>query len=191
MLLGVDEVYPVDEITRGYIDQQLTKLNAHHFCNTPYITYVDSDCIFTQPCCVTDLFHNNKAILLKTPYSVFAEAEKKTGIKQNVLNWKHITENILGFDVEYEYMRRFPLTFSRYTLTGLETYNIKEYARKLTDNSLSEFNLMGAYAEKHHPELYYFVDTEKNDLPPLYCHQFWSWGGISKEIRSRIEEILA
>lgn len=55
----------------------------------------------------------------------------------------------------------------------------------------SEFNVMGAIAERFMPEKFRFIDTNVEELPPLYCKQFWSWGGITPEIAAEIEKTLA
>lgn len=186
IVANVDEIYMRNEKCKGYIDQQLTKLLAHTYTASQYITYVDSDCIFTQPCDVTDLFKDGCPVLLKTPYAQFSTSD-------NVYKWKGITQHFVGYHVDYEYMRRFPLTFDRRTLVGIANDYpwLHRDAVKIPDNGFSEFNIMGAYADKYHPYLYSWVDTATDPLPELYCKQYWSWGGLTDVIRDEIEEVLA
>jgi hypothetical protein len=184
-----DRLHLRTEQTHGYIDQQITKLRAHHYTTSERILFVDSDCVFFQPCTVDDFTRDGKPLLLKTAYEVFRRYEIETGKRQNVLCWQKITENLIGFPVEFEYMRRIPMMHLAETLACIEAQypHLMDKARRIRDNSFSEFNIMGAIAEKYLADHYVFSDTESEPLPPKYCEQYWSWGGMSNELKETLE----
>lgn len=151
--------------------------------------YVDSDCVFFEHCKPENFYKNDLPILLKTAYQVFADRQNSTGRIQNVLNWKQVTETALGFVVEYEYMRRIPIIFRRETLETLHSAypEIIQYCERISGNNLSEFNILGAIADKYHPELYHIQNTETELLPKKYAEQYWSWGGMTLELKDHLE----
>jgi hypothetical protein len=161
----------------GYVAQQFDKLDAHTYVDTDYILYSDSDCIYTAPFDTSLLFHDDLPILCMTPYT---QLEGDGGHA-----WKAITENLLGFPVQYEYMRRFPIIHRRQTVSDLA----KDYpnlAPKVVGRHVSEFNLIGAYAHRYR-HLYHFTE----DCSPVPCKQFWSWSGMTEEERQIIKDILS
>lgn len=164
----------------GYVYQQYCKLLAFDYLHTNYIMYIDSDCVFKRPINPNDLFVDGKPIIYKTPYERIDSP------------WKQITEDAIGFPVEWEYMRRHPFTYHRSTLVELFRYKpgIYEYTKaRAASRSFSEFNYIGAYAEKFESDKYHFHDTEYG-LPDPFIHQLWSWGGVTEQVKNEIEEIL-
>lgn len=161
--------------TDGYVAQQFDKLDAFKYVHTDTILFSDSDCIYTGPFDVSTMFDGDKPILGMTPY---------TQIEGDAYNWKAITENLLGASVDFEFMRCFPIIHRTDTLRQL-AYDIPHLPRKVTGRNISEFNLIGAYAF-HHNHPYKFTV----DVPQYPCRQFWSWGGITPEIRTEIESYL-
>lgn len=162
----------------GYIDQQINKLMSYQYTDAEYILFVDSDVCFTRPVNVLEYFKDGKPIILKTKYESVGDA----------ICWKEPTESLINSTLEYEYMRRLPILYKASTiqnagdLAGL--YRLSRLER------LSEFNLVGAYADLHDNENYHFIDTEKEQYPPNSVKQNWSWGGLSEEIKNELEEIL-
>lgn len=174
-------VHFVPDHRNGYIHQQVVKLLADTYCRSDRILFVDCDCVFFAPFCPGDFLRGSKPMLLKTRYGDLGGGEC----------WKPITEHYLGGTVEFEYMRRMPLIFDRRTLESLRTAypSLLGQLDKLTDRQFSEFNALGAFAERTHPELYTIIDTA-DEIPPKFAEQFWSWGGITPEIRTKIEAML-
>lgn len=186
----VDHIHPVEPRTsRGYLDQQITKLRAHHYTDADQILYVDSDCLFAAPATPETFMRDGKPLLLKTAYDVFRSHQQRTGEKQNVLCWQPITEAAIGFPVAYEYMRRLPILHDVRTLLEVETRypRMIDHIRSIHGNGFSEFNALGAVAERYLSDLYHIQDTETEPLPPIVCEQSWSWGGISDEKREHME----
>jgi len=178
---GADIQY-VGDTVNGYITQQVFKLNAHTRIPDEHILFVDSDCVFTNPVSVLDYMSGGKPCWLKTKYGSLDGGEV----------WKAITEKAVGWPVAWEYMRQLPILVLRSTLAGFQTQFPKLNTKllRLTTRQFSEFNALGAYAEKFQEDQYVFVDTDTSP-PHTTVRQFWSWGGMTDEIRAEIEEVLA
>lgn len=183
-------VHTVKERTTGYIDQQISKLQAHHYTSCEEILYVDSDCCFFSNFTPDSFKQEGLPILLKTPYKEFLDYQEKTGEKQSVLHWQPITELAVGFPVEYEYMRRLPALYNASTLRLIESIypKLQQYCCKVPHSSFSEFNFIGAIIERYQPEQYSILNTTTNPLPEKVAEQRWSWGGISPEIQRQLDE---
>jgi len=50
---------------------------------------------------------------------------------------------------------------------------------------------MGAIAEKHQPQEYYYLDTTIDTPPEKVAEQRWSWGGLTLEIQRELELICS
>lgn len=176
---------PCDSLPDDYLGQQLTKLNADKYCAGEFITHVDSDCVFTTPTRPEDLFDGNKPIFYFTPYSLIETP------------WQPITSKALKTTVSYEYMRRMPLTFPRASyqrfreyMRALHNKEIAHYIIEQPNKEFSEFNAIGAYCHQAETGSFTFVNTHENEIPPARLNQFWSWGGVTQEIQTQIEEVL-
>lgn len=165
----------------GYIHQQMVKLAADTKCASENILFVDSDCVFFAPFCPEDFMRNGKPILLKTRYGALGDGDV----------WKGITESYLGGTVEWEYMRRMPMMLSSITLRKLRSAypRLLDQLDELSDRRFSEFNALGAFADRDHPEIYTIIDTE-TEIPPRVAEQFWSWGGIHPDTLQKIKAML-
>lgn len=173
---------------RGYLFQQWIKLNAHTYSDADYILFVDSDCVFTKSTTPNDFIKSGKPVILKTPYETIPE----------VKFWKDLTELTLKQEVEFEYMRRLPLLYRRDTIENclkhvdkLHEEGLQMFIANRPVHEFSEFNLLGAYAEKHEGERYKFLDTTKIDLPETHIDQGWSYGGLKQSKRVEMERLLS
>lgn len=173
--------------TDDYVGQQATKMMADTWCTSDAICFVDSDVIFCKKITPETIISDAGCIrTIKTSYSTIE------------CPWQSITENAVGFPVEFEYMRRMPLTYNRdllvFTRNHIEKTHgrtFQQFIKEVPGRNLSEFNILGAIADKFMPEKFSFIDSNKDPLPELYAKQFWSWGGVSDEIKQQIEEILS
>lgn len=168
----------------GYINQQIAKLNADRFCEGDLICFHDSDCLFTRPNTPLDLLRDGRPMMIYTPYSQVGDA----------ICWKAPTEECLQTHVDYEFMRRFPLTYRASTLKNLRSW-FPSTGRGLLDNhiarrsSFSEFNALGAYAFIHERGKYSWIDSSKDPLPTPHVRQFYSHAGLDANL-SEINAIL-
>lgn len=174
----------------GYIDQQWTKLIADHLCpDADYIIHVDSDCIWTAGW--EGLFRDGKPLLLKTPYT---DLVGSGGAEV----WQDVTEEALGFRPEFEYMRRQPMVFprklyqmARDALNAAHEEGLWKWFPTIGHRRFSEFNVLGAVADKWLNEEFCWIDTTGGaSLPETVMRQGWSWGGMTPEIKQEWEGIL-
>ena len=174
-------IYYVLGSDNGYIQQQAIKLAADIYCSSDYILFVDSDCVFFRIFMPSSFMHNGKPVLMKTRYGNLGGAEA----------WKAITESIVGWEVEFEYMRRLPLMYRKDTLRKFRERfpSLLPKLSVMESRDFSEFNALGAFIEKEDKEGYYIADTEDWVLDAV-AKQFWSWGGISPDIRNEMEEMI-
>lgn len=168
-----------------YVGQQATKMMADTWCRSDIICFMDSDTIFIKPFCPDNIAHNGRVRLLKTPYT---EVETP---------WQELTARIVGFPVEFEYMRRHPLSypteflpFARRHISETQGKSFEEFIRDIPGGRLSEFNALGAIADKLKPEMIEWLDTTGIELPELFVLQHWSHGGLTPEIKEQMEGIL-
>jgi len=169
-----------------YVGQQATKMTADTWCKADAICYVDSDVIFTREFTPADVLDDDRVRLLKTPYSCI-----KTP-------WQSLTIRDVGFHVDWEYMRRFPLSHARQTLEVARRHMewvhhkpFEHYMREIPGRGFSEFNVLGAVADRFLPDQYSLLDTTTEPLPETHARQFWSHGGLTPQIVEEIENVLA
>lgn len=190
-----------DETEDGYLAQQITKMYADVTLDyqPDYILHVDSDVIFTRPTTPQDFFGIAKLpIWYYTPYSAIETP------------WQPITEKFMGRRIENEFMRRFPILVPRWLYPRVREFCnkqhgmiISQYIRNQPLRAFSEFNVLGAYAWEFHRSMFDFVNTITAgqrwddaqggmvyEMPEPMAKQYHSWGGITPEIRTEIENTL-
>ena len=158
------ELHVVEEYGDGYLYQQFIKMTAYKYCDSQFIMYVDSDCIFDKHINIQSLVSNGQPEILYTHYSKVGEA----------ICWKQCTERFMNDVVEFEFMRRLPLIYHRETLETI--HNLEPNLESVVMNSgrFSEFNALGAWAFVHQKDKYSFVNTDNwKPVDPLGV-QLWS-----------------
>lgn len=186
--LTAETIIEVEDMQDGYIGQQLTKMEAWKYTDADCVLFWDSDVIATEPIDIyTEYFKEGKPILYKTRYSSLPGCP-----------WKGITEKAVGFDVEWEYMRRMPIIHLRETLIDCYSFvesvvkmPLGEYLEAQPNRAFSEFNVIGVVADLSAWDGYTILDTESIDMPPNKVYQGWSWGGLTPEVREVINKALA
>lgn len=175
----------------GYIAQQITKLEADRWVDEDYTLYWDSDLLLTRGV---------------EPWTFVTEAGKPwwlyeaySRLSGNVLAWKEATQHATGEGVVVnEYMRRHPfcvptrmLLWARQHLERVHHQGWREFVAGLS--AFSEYNYLGAYFHLHHPAAFQWVDVGQtpDQGPPPCARQFWSWGGLTPEVRAEMDAILA
>ena len=171
-----DTIYAPPVHQDGYVDQQHTKLRAIAYVpeDATHVIHIDSDCLVVAN--LMDLFIDGKPVMLKTPWEL---------IDKDASVWRGVTAHYMGFDPEFEYMRRMPLVYPSRIYNDLTIYLENRHGpwgnwfHKIENRRLSEFNLLGSYADRFMNEEFHWVDTSKDPLPPLKAIQGWSWGGFA------------
>lgn len=170
-----------------YLGQQVTKMTAWKYTEAEEVVFVDSDVVVTQPITPDSFRKGNKLFFYKTRYTLIPH--EHGGF------WKAITEKAIGFPVEYEYMRRLPLAYRVDTLKNVCEYMrglnhpVESYIIGQPNREFSEFNAIGAYIDRFEKDKYTILDTD-GGVEPALIRQFWSWGGITKDVQQEINEIL-
>jgi glycosyltransferase involved in cell wall biosynthesis len=184
--LTAEKIVTCPVYKEDYLGQQVSKIEAYKYSNAECIVFIDSDCHFTRKTNLQEeIFENGKPILYKTRYERVGDA----------IVWKGITENTVGAEVAYEYMRRMPMVFMRRTLQDASLFirlkhdkEVSEYVMSQPGRHFSEFNYLGAFADINENDLYVIKDTEKEGCGNDYIKQKWSWGGITGDIKKELEE---
>ncbi len=182
---------------RGYIAQQLDKLECYKYIDTEHVLFVDCDNIFNGPYDINKLwFHEGLPTLYMTSYTALTPAPediaeqiaRTSGVKIDKhrygLHWQDVVEKYMFIRPEYEYMRTIPLIHRTETIKECsQTYpHLIDKAHLIQDNDYSEFNFIGTFAHLNkHP--YHFTD----EIPPLPAKNFWSYGGITADIKTQID----
>lgn len=176
------EVHLVNRWEDDYLGQQSDKLYSDMYCRNRYIMCLDSDCVLTQELKPEYLFVNHKPLWLYED------------VPPNASPWPKITEEILGFDPKYEFMRRHPFVFDRECLIEFRRFMFNKFNQALhltikqrPFHSFSEFNAYGAWCYRHARDNYSWATP---DMAPVLVKQYRSWDGLTDEIRAEIEAIL-
>ncbi len=154
-----------NKTTIGYAMQQILKLSWTHYTDADVAFMIDSDCIFKSPVHMRDFFSDGGEKLIWF-YRQWEKAEW-------AIQWKPITEYILGYPPKYETMvcqgfmfdRKLTFEFAyniyhRFTKSPIQPFYIDTYA--IRNNSLwkcvelnpkllelSEYNAFGNYIIDH------------------------------------------
>lgn len=175
----------------GYTYQQVCKLNADKYVKSDIVVHVDSDVLFTRPVTPDDFLVNGKPLWLKTPMVEVVAGDKNSHAHATAMR------EFSGEESEWEFMRRAPEVIPRWAYGCFRDYarelhgmSFEEWAMNRGFRGVTEFNHIGFFLHKEFPNLIHFHDT-RFGLPELFVRQFWSWGGLTEEVRAEIEQILS
>jgi hypothetical protein len=195
------------EHPRGYLWQQVCKMYADTKTNADMILVTDSDTLFTQPVTPESFMHEGKPIWLYTPWTSEMLAHPGTA------TWKKVMTEFFGVEPPAEFMRRQPFMFPSSVLATLRTFcvmkhdaTLEEYVMNqkafclqkhgvslseyiMNQKAFSEWNVTGFHCWLHHRDLFHWVDSSVDELPPLRVNQMWSHDPIEKNIEE-IRRIL-
>jgi hypothetical protein len=170
-----------------YLGQQVTKLHADLYTQADLIFHVDADCIFMRATKPRDLAPDSRPVVVTQPIAELGRHYP----------WRLPTEEFLGFKVELDFMQQPPFVYPRWLYPivrhhcrQLHGRSIEEHVLSRPPRGFSEFNVLGAYAHRYHGENFDFRRADGPHVPPPHCDWYWSWGGITTEIRARIEEAI-
>ena len=176
----------VATVADDYLGQQITKLQADTFTDAEFIAHVDSDCIFNRPTTAAELVAGGRPRIVTCTLDELGRHHP----------WRAPTEAFLGEAVAFDYMQQPPFVYPRGLYGRVRAFciaqhdvTIERYVGACPPRGFSEFNVLGAYAHRHAPELLEFVSRES--APKPCCDWYWSWGGLDAGSRQRIERALA
>lgn len=187
--LSRERVISCSNYSNDYLGQQVTKLTAFKYSDADRILFIDSDVIILKPITPDTFMLGKKIQMYKTKYD-----REKLG---DACCWQRITKNAIGFEPEFEYMRRLPLMYWRETLVKVYEFMekrglpVEAHVMAQPNKEFSEFNLLGAFADAFEKDKYEIQDTDITPISPPVLKQYWSWGGLSDAIKTEIETLLA
>jgi len=145
------------KINNGYIRQQYIKLFSEQYVphDTDFICHVDSDNIFTD--------HHDPSVYFKDDKPILG-IQKWSHMPNTV--FKPWTDQTLEYESDYNFMRRMPLVYHADLFPKLRKHisnlkgDIVDYLNTL--ETISEYNLLGAYAYKFTRESFHWIDVKEN-----------------------------
>lgn len=187
--LTAERVIKVKESGTPYMFQQAVKMYADTYTDADFISFVDSDCVFTEPVTPETFMTDGKVNWLHTPWEHIADETSKV--------WREVMRRCVGKDAPAEFMRRHPQMIPRWALEEFRGFvaqkhgvSLEHYILSQPGRSFSEFNCIGFYLWLHHYDKIHWIDTSEG-IPPTVLKQFWSWGGLTPEIEREIKSLLS
>ena len=180
-------VIGVQPFADDYIGQQHTKLKATDYSDAEVICFWDSDTVAAHPVDLSDLLFNGDRLIM---HHVSFD-----GLQDGSQIWQQIMARDMGSVPEFEFMRCLPLAYHRSTLIGcvnhieaLHGMQLDAYMKRLPHRSFTEFNCAGMWGHNNERDLYdWRVDEAEVQQWKVLVKQFWSWGGITREIREDLK----
>lgn len=183
-----DTVVVNNEHPRGYLHQQAVKMHADGYTDADLILVTDSDTLFNQPVTPESFMRDGKPIWIHTPWTPEMLAHPGTA------TWKRVMTEFFGIEPPSEFMRRQPFMFPAFVLASLREFcanthrvTLEEYI--MGSKAFSEWNVLGFHCWLHHRDLFHWVDSSVDELPPLLVRQFWSHDPVEKNL-TEIQTIL-
>lgn len=175
-----------------YLEQQADKLYADLYTDADYILYWDSDTVAITSFSPSALMVQNKPRCLCTAYADLVDENGKAAVP-----WQSITAKAIGVTPEYEFMRAHPFLIANKYIVEFKRFisrkhgmSLMQYINAQPSRKFSEFNAIHAWAHAFHPNLFHWIDT-KNGVPEPFVRQFWSWGGITPEVKAELDKLLS
>ncbi len=187
---------------KGFVHHLAMKCYADVFSsNATHVLHMDPDCLFIKKTTPEDYFVNDLPVLVIEPYSVL-QAQPKGSFEWNRGCWRGVTEMALKFDCTHETMCRHPAVHHSWLYRSMRDhiedvhctpfYDFVIKQKNTYPQGFGEFNTLGSYALKEHPDAYHFIDRgdmgEKAD-PETRVWQGWSYEGAHKSL-DKIKKIL-
>ena len=190
--LTEETVIPVYDGQPGYLCQQSDKLHADFHTRADYILHVDSDSVFTTPTAPNDFLDPVRGI------PIWRYVPIGSASKQEIQAWLHVMVKALQQWPENEWMRQAAVLIPRWAYKAFRDHMEKlhemplvAYIMNQPGNQFTEYNCMGMFLWNHFRSE---IAWRNDKIEPTYdvnrIRQFWSWGGLTPEIRHQIEELL-
>ncbi|MDA5110853.1 hypothetical protein O3V59_21165 [Brevibacillus thermoruber] len=171
----------------GYWWQMGIKLCWDRFTDADAVVVVDSDQIFYDHFSPASWRKDGKIIWMRRPWS-----EAGNGVI-----WKPGADFLLGKDTPYDYMVGPGFYITRTALQSFTNFMQSRFAQTpdqyyidVKNPRTSEFVPIGAYIDHIQDPEYGFYHPRDVNYRPWPLKQYWSWGKITEEIRTEIEEFL-
>lgn len=174
-----------------YIYQQILKMSADKYVDSDYTVHVDSDVIFTRPVTPDFFLTDGKPMWLMTPMVDVLAGDK------NVHAHAAAMKDFSGTESEWEFMRRSPQFIPRWAYACFRDYvqekhgmSFEKWAMSRGFRGVTEYNHLGQVLYERYRNFIHFHDT-RFGLPESCAKQYWSWSGLTPEVRQEIEALIA
>jgi hypothetical protein len=162
---------------------------ADNHTDADFILVTDSDTLFNQPVTPESFMRDGRPIWIHTPWTDEMLAHPGTA------TWKRVMTAFAKESPPSEFMRRQGFMFPREVLPSLREFCLHNHGIPLADyimqsKSFSEWNVLGFHCWNHHRDLFHWIDSSVDELPPLFVRQFWSHDPVEKNL-AEIESILS
>jgi hypothetical protein len=175
---------------KGYLRQQVCKLEAHNHCAGDLIFVIDSDCFIQSEMTPAMFIRDDKPISLIRHWSEVGAA----------IAWKPITEKFLTWEPAFEGMAALPFIIDRRVLPIIREYcqathgeSLESYILSQPNSEFSEFNALSSFSQRFCPHFYdWRIADPTTDGFPRVLTQKWSWDKAGVEPhKETYERILA
>jgi len=172
---------------------------------TKYVLHSDSDCIFKMLTTPEHYFWNDKPYYLIRSWSSLGVPDPRHPINRIVSDcgqWKPATDAQLGWDTEWYTMCMntavLPIDFYKSYRAHVQQAHRKDFEQYMLEGrnefpqDRMDWTAMGAFAHRFMNERFTWFDVcNGNPYPTDRKQAYWSHGGITPEIKSEIEAMLA
>lgn len=193
-----------DEVPgKGMLHHMVIIFEADLWCpEADIIVHLDSDCIFNQVTTCDEYVQQNKPVMLKRTYTGLYDPVSKA--VSDCIQWKRVTEAMLGFETDCYTMCRHPSAFPKELYPALRAHLEEQHGpllpyvtggRNEFPQDRCEFPTLGAYAWEYMPDAIHWVDLDaiiaaKGEFPMDHQQAYHSHSGITPEIKAEIESWL-
>lgn len=187
--LTKEKLVPVD-YEENYLTQQVAKLYCDNHTDADFILHFDSDCVLQKPVTPETFMRDGRALWYWRPWEHCCEDEKKA--------WMHVMVKCLRAFPPGEFMRKSTMMIPRFAYAAFREFMQKThgwpldaYIANQPAHEFSEYNCIGAYLHQYHHDRISWHNEIEDGVPEPNERQFWSWGGLTPEIRKELELITA
>lgn len=184
------DVPPDDEAYSHGVDywwQMGIKMSWNQFSDADEVLLADSDYFFYRPFSPATWKLEGKVTWCRSPWEQVGEGTV----------WKPGVDYFLGKDVAWSHMVRSGFYMTRSSLRAYVDYMLERFGQApleffidLNHPKTSEYETFGAYMDECRHHDYLMLQPDQLHLKNWPIRQYWSWGGITDEIRLEIEQYL-
>lgn len=183
--LTAERVVKVSERGDGYMFQQVVKLHADRYTDADFVLIVDSDSLFIKPFTPATFMEGDRPIWIHKPWEDLEDYIR--------VAWHDVMLKCVGEAPTQEFMPRIPQMIPRWAFQAFHNFMVAKHAVETEhyilsqpERCFSEFNCLGFYLWLRHHDRFVWINSSEL-IPPAVVRQFWSWGGMTDEIRKEIE----
>lgn len=200
-LHGYDEV-----AGKGFVQHQAIMALADTFLpsETTHVLHVDADCCFKMATTPMDFFSEDKPTYLWRTYDSLSTTDPKNPnakVVSDCAMWKQPTEWQLGMPISEYTMTRLPtilpIDFYAKYRARIESVHRKPLMQFHLDakndhpSQTMDFTAFGGFAFHFMHDRFRWFDCEKEEYPVDRLQQYWGHGGLTPEIVTQLEKLIA